>query len=309
MRAAVIFVFVIGAACQPAQRPPAQLPASATALAADVDTLASAAFNGRQAGTAGADSAADYIERRYFRLGLRPAFRSNCDSAAHCQFSYGQTVRTGRIVLRNIGAIVSGADPERRDEYIVIGAHFDHLGHSPTYALDPDEGFVLRPGADDNASGTAAVLELARRFAARAARRSILLVNFDAEEEGLLGSRALLRAPPISKNAMRFMIDLDMVGRLRGDRIFIEGGQIGRANRAMLESEARAVGIRAELIPSDDRSDDASFADEGIPALWLSTGEHDDYHRASDVPARINVEGLARVVDLVERLVRRMANE
>jgi len=309
VRAAVIFVFVIGAACRPATRPPAQPPASAAALAADIDTLASPAFNGREAGTAGADSAADYIERRYFRLGLRPAFESACESAAHCQLSYGRTARAGRIVLRNIGAIIRGADPRKRDEYIVIGAHFDHLGHSPTFALDRSEGFVLRPGADDNASGTAAVLELARRFAARPTKRSLLLINFDAEEEGLLGSRVLLTSPPVAKTAMRFMIDLDMVGRLRRDKIFIESRQLGRMDRATFEHEASAVGIRTEFIPSDERSDDASFADEGIPAVWLSTGGHEDYHTASDVATRINIEGLARVVDLVEHIARRMADE
>src|SRR5262249_44171764 len=156
-----------------------------------------------------------------------------------------------------------GLDSARRKEYVVIGAHFDHLGRSPSFAMDRYAGFVLRPGADDNASGTAAVLELARRFAERATKRSILLLNFDAEELGLMGSRALLIAPPVPKPAMIFMLNLDMVGRLRDDRLFIETQRIDRAGRAVFDSAAKAVGLHTQFIPDDRRSDHASFAEEG----------------------------------------------
>src|SRR6185295_12659421 len=97
-----------------------------------------------------------------------------------------------------------------RTQFIVLGAHYDHLGRSPTWALDYERGFVIRPGADDNASGTAGVLELARRFHDRPARRSILIVNFDAEEIGLVGSRVFLSIPPVPQQAMTFMLNLDM---------------------------------------------------------------------------------------------------
>lgn len=308
MRTSFIFGLVAAAACQPAAPPAIPVSPSAAMLVGDIDTLASRGFNGREAGTPGADSAADFIERRYLRLRLRPAFPSDCDSAAQCRPSYLQVFRPTSMIAHNVGALVEGTDPGRRDEYIVIGAHFDHLGHSPTFALDRDAGFVLRPGADDNASGTAAVLELSRRFGARPANRSILFVNFDAEEEGLLGSRAFLGRPPVPKEAMRLMLNLDMVGRLRRNRVFIESRQIDPTIRAIVDREARTAGIRAEFSQSDDLSDDASFADEGIPAVWISTGDHEDYHKASDVPARINVDGLTRIVDLVERVARTLAD-
>lgn len=307
MKGALVLGFATLAACQPATSS-VPAPASAVSLAADIDTLASRAFNGRQAGSSGGDSAADFLARRYQRLGLRPAFRIGCTTAPRCRPSYFQFIRAPDGVFHNVGVIVDGLDSARRDEYVVIGAHFDHLGNSPTFAMDRSRGFVLRPGADDNASGTAAVLELARRFADRGTRRSILIVNFDAEELGLIGSRALLIEPPVPKSAMIFMLNLDMVGRLRDDRLFIESLRIGRGERAILDSAAKAVGIHARFVPDDRRSDHASFDDEGIANAELSTGSHGDYHTATDIAARINAVGLSRIVDLAERVVRTIAD-
>jgi Zn-dependent M28 family amino/carboxypeptidase len=307
MKAVGLVALAMLAACQPAATSTLPTPPSALSLAADIDTLASRAFNGREAGTAGADSAADFLARRYAGLGLRAAFHAECDSP-RCRPSYFQVFRTPTGVFHNVGAIVEGLDSTRRDEYVVIGAHFDHLGHSPTFAMDRYAGFVLRPGADDNASGTSAVLELARRFAERATKRSILLVNFDAEELGLMGSRALLIAPPVPKAAMIFMLNLDMVGRLRNDRLFIETLRIGSGDRALFDSAARVVGIHAQFIPDDRRSDQANFAEEGIANAELSTGFHGDYHTASDIAARINATGLSRIVDLAEHVVRSIAD-
>ncbi len=174
--------------------------------------------------------------------------------------------------------------------------------------MDRDAGFVLRPGADDNASGTAAVLELARRFADRGARRSILFVDFDAEEQGLVGSRAFIRQTPVPRAAMTFMLNLDVVGRLRGGHLTIESAGMGRRERAIFDSTARAFDIDPEFVPSDGRSDQDSFEAGGIAAAQLFTGYHPDYHTAWDVPRRINIDGLARVVDFAEIVVRQIAD-
>ena len=307
MKAALVFSIAILAACQPAT-PAAPTSASAARLAADVDTLASPAFKGREAGTAGADSAAEFLARRYDQLGLRAAFHISCDSSPHCRASYFQLFRIPEGFCHNVGAIVDGLDSARRDDYVVVGAHFDHLGHSPSFALDRYAGFVLRPGADDNASGTAALLELARRFANRAAKRPILFVNFDAEEKGLIGSRALLSDPPVSRKAMFFMVNLDMVGRLRGGRLFVESQRIESRVRFIVDSAGKALGVRPQFIPSEGRTDVATFEREGIAAIGLTTGYHADYHTASDVPVHLNVRGLDRVVDLAEVVVRRIAD-
>jgi Zn-dependent M28 family amino/carboxypeptidase len=283
--------------------------ASTSSLAADIDTLTSSAFGGREAGTTGADSAADFVARRYQHLGLRGAFHSDCDSAGHCQPSYFGPFELRTGFGRNVGALIPGTGPTGTGEFVVIGAHFDGLGHSPTWALDRDAGFVMRPGADDNASGTAAVLELAQRLRERATKRSILLYNFDAEEEGRVGSRALLSIDPlVARDAMVFMINLDMVGRLNHDRLYIEGGATDPRIRAIFDSAAAATHLRVQFIPRDGLSDDASFVEAGIDAAYLSTGRHADYHTARDIASRLNIDGLRRLADFTELVVRGIAD-
>lgn len=281
-------------------------PAPTSAISADVGYLASVALAGRESGSAGADTAAVFIARRHEQLGLRPAFRLRCD-AAPCPESYFQPFSIERGGAQNVGAVVDGSDPVLRNEFVVLGAHYDHLGRSPTFSLDRGKGFAIRPGADDNASGTAAVLELARRLRDRPARRSILVVHFDAEEIGLVGSRVFLNNPPVPRQAMRFMFNLDMVGRLRENRLFVEGDR-ERATRMLIDSAATAAGLRAEFVANEDRSDHATFRAENIAAVSLSTGYHIDYHTSSDIAARVNVAGIERVVDVVERIIRRTAD-
>jgi Zn-dependent M28 family amino/carboxypeptidase len=276
-------------------------------MGADVSFLASPVFAGREAGTAGADSAAEFLARRYHRIGLHPAFHSRCASTPACPGSYFQYFQIESSVAHNVGAFIEGSDPLLRTQFVVLGAHYDHLGRSPTFSLDRERGFVIRPGADDNASGTAALLELARRFHDRPARRSLLIVNFDAEELGLIGSRVFLDNAPVPPGSMRFMLNLDMIGRLRENQLFIEGvGQ--RATRALIDSAVAAVGIRAEYVADAGRSDHSSFLASGIDAVMLSTGIHRDYHKASDIATRVDLTGMERVVDVAELIARRMAD-
>lgn len=184
----------------------------------------------------------------------------------------------------------------------MIGAHYDHLGRSPTFALDRAAGFVTRPGADDNASGTAALLELARRFRGRPTRRSLLFVNFDAEELGLIGSRAFLIDPPVPPTAMAFMLNLDMIGRLHGNRLFVEGTRArAGALRALIDSVVGAVGLRADYVADEGRSDHATFLASGVEAVALSTGYHADYHTRFDIAARINLAGVGRVWSMLRK--------
>lgn len=297
MRVAVVGL-IVATACQPTATP---LPA--TGPGADVAMLASPAFLGRRPGTPGGDSAAAFIVRRYTELRLRPAFRAGCDSSPECGSSYVQIFPFEQTVAQNVGAIIAGTDSTRRAEYIVIGAHFDHLGQSSRFAFDPERRSAMRPGADDNASGTAGVLELARRFATLPIRRSIILVNFDAEEQGLLGSRAFLAHPPIPKRAIVLMLNLDMIGRMRDDHVLVEGVAERSVSRMMI---ARAAGgrLRPEFIADRGQSDHSIFAAQDVPVVSLSTGEHFDYHKTSDVAARINVRGLERVIDFAEAIVR-----
>jgi hypothetical protein len=295
------------AACAPAA-PVVRPSLKPAGIAADISYLASPALTGREAGTPGNDSAAVFLARRLHALGLPGAFQDVCATEAKCGISYFQYFIGDSVKGHNVGAFIHGSDPDFYRQFVVVGAHYDHLGRSPRFALDPELLVSVHPGADDNASGTAALLELARRLAASPPARSVLIVHFDAEEWGLLGSQAFVQRPPVPASAMVFMLNLDMVGRLNGRDLLIDGSVADRPTRALADSVARAVGVPAvRSNVSEGRSDHAVFASIGVPALSLTSGFHGDYHRVSDVPSRIDVPGLKRVVDVAEGIVRAAA--
>jgi Zn-dependent M28 family amino/carboxypeptidase len=175
-------------------------------------------------------------------------------------------------------------------------------------ALDPDLLVSIRPGADDNTSGTAALLELARRRAASPPPRSVLIVHFDAEEWDLAGSRAFVLQPPVPASAIVFMLNLDMVGRLRGRDLLIDVSVADLPTRALADSVARAVGVAASRTSfTEGRSDHASFTALTVPALSLTRGFLSDYHLVTVVASLIDLPGLARIVDVAEGIVRAAA--
>ncbi len=298
-RAAVVLAAL---ACRSAPAPPVAPP---DGIAADVAFLASPTLAGRATGTPGSERAAAYIARHHERLGLAGAFPARCDADATCAPSPFQRFRVEGAVGRNVGVVVPGADAALRSEYVVVGAHYDHIGRSEWASDDPELGSAVRPGADDNASGTAAVLELARRLAAHPPRRSVLLLHFDAEELGLVGSRVFVEHAPVARERMVLMLNLDMVGRLRDGQLTVEAPAAPAHVRATIDQAAAGAGLRVSYSRIlAGRSDHASFAAVQVPSVALFTGFHRDYHRATDVAARLDLRGLSRVVDVAEAIVR-----
>ena len=288
----------------------------------DLAYLASPELEGRLTGTPGNDSAAVFIARRYSELGLIGAFDSaSCDK---CVRSFYQQFQLAPYTMRrlmdvphgyrtqNVGAVVSGTDSLLRREYVIVGAHYDHIGRSGRYSLDSWVSGAIRPGADDNASGTTAVLELARRFADRPARRPILFVNFSAEELGLVGSQVFVANSPVPNSAVIAMVNLDMVGRLRGNKVILFNGEDHGRVHAIVDSVDNIpppIEFRLQWQSvSRSLSDYTSFAAVHIPVLGVFTDYHVDYHRTGDVVDRINFEGLEKIVDFTERFVRAVAN-
>jgi hypothetical protein len=206
-------------------------------------------------------------------------------------------------------AILPGRDPALRGQYVVVGAHFDHLGTAAEYSLDQTVKGAVRLGADDNASGTAAVLELARLFAADPPRRSILFANFSGEEEGLLGSSYFVDNSPVSLDSVGAMVNFDMVGRLRNDRLIVFGVATATELPGILETANSANPLKvAAQGDGFGPSDHSSFYAKNIPVLHFFTDSHEQYHRATDVPAMINAAGEARVVAFAERVIRNIAD-
>jgi hypothetical protein len=326
-RAVLLLWSVIGAACRTAASPRPQ-PASPDSVAElrDIAYLASDRLEGRGTGTPGNDSAAAFIARRFASLRLTPAFASR-DSACRaagspdmCQRSYLQpftatsvaAVHAGlpaRLPTQNVAGILRGSDPVLRDQYVIVGAHFDHLGRSSFGALDPEAGAAIRNGADDNASGTATVLELARLLHRDPPRRSVIFVTFTGEELGLLGSQHFVEHSPVPLDHVQAMLNFDMVGRLRDDRLIVYGVEtahelrdvVTRANtEPHLQITATGDGMGA--------SDQTSFYTKDLPVLHFFTNIHDDYHRSTDDAEKINAGGVARVTAIAERVVRDLAN-
>ncbi len=207
---------------------------------------------------------------------------------------------------------VGGAQSARRVAgAILVGAHYDHLGMGGFASLDPD---VHAPhnGADDNASGTAALLEIARLLAARRAEleRDVYFAAFSGEERGVLGSTALVRRPPagFEPGALVAMLNLDMVGRLRENKLTVLGAESAAEWRDMVEPACARTGLDCAL--SGDGygpSDHTPFYAAGVPVLHFFTGAHDDYHRPSDDAAAINAAGGARVAALVADVAAELA--
>jgi len=306
---------------------PATTPDTAM-LMRDVRYLASDALEGRGTGTPGNDSAATYIARRFAGLGLSPAFSSAesrvCNpgggrqSACDGRFVQPFVARSvaaahaglpGELPTQNVAAVVRGTDPALRGEYLILGAHFDHLGRSTFGALDPNDGNAIHNGADDNASGTAAVLELARLLKGNPPKRSVIFVTFSGEELGVLGSQYFADHLPVPIEKVRAMLNFDMVGRMQGDRVIVYGVATARELNDIV-TRANAV-APLQLTATGDgfgASDHSSFYAKNLPVLHFFTNVHDDYHRATDDADKVNAAGLARVVSLAERITRDIAD-
>ncbi len=283
---------------------------AAARIAADVAWLADDAREGRAPGSAGYDSASVWVATRYRSLAIGgPPGRTSYHQHFRAKGQFGPERGEDTVSTRNVIAALEGIDPALRDEVIVVGAHLDHLGTSPLRSLDPDRGHAVRNGADDNASGTAAVLELARRFESSPTRRTVLFAHFGAEEAGMIGSQAFLEDSIVPIASIRFMLNLDMVGRLGGRRIGVRGTRSAPSLASLVDSVAAALGVDVDgsgAVALD--SDHAPFHLKRIPVLHLTSGMHRDYHRTTDDAEHIDAVGIVRIVDLAEALIRTIAD-
>ena len=270
--------------------------------------LADDALNGRLAGSDGERCAGDFIAREFTRIGLKPGgdngtFFQSLDLASvlnpHAPGGTG----------RNVIATLEGADPELKREWVVVGAHYDHLGEGGASSLSPGER-AIHNGADDNASGVAAVLWVAERLAAgpRPAR-SVAFVAFTGEESGLLGSAHFMKHPTSGADAIVGMVNLDMVGRLNGGTLLVYG--VGTAlewTALVTPAAARAGVVIATKGDGYGPSDHTSFYLKDVPVLHFFTNTHGDYHKPSDDWDKIDPKGLASVAAIVAEVASAAAN-
>jgi peptidase M28-like protein/PDZ domain-containing protein/PA domain-containing protein len=198
---------------------------------------------------------------------------------------------------------VGGYLPGETDEYLVIGAHFDHLGLGEQFSMAPSlAGTTVHPGADDNASGTAGVIELARWFAAQPKqKRGILFLTFAGEELGLLGSSFYVNHPDLPINKAVAMINLDMIGRVREGKVYVGGVGTGSNLRATLDPILARYPMHIDYSDSTGygSSDHTSFTTKQVPVLFFFSGLHGDYHKPGDTWDKIDAPDAAKLLDMI----------
>jgi len=223
-------------------------------------------------------------------------------------FAFPDTIRVDanldveRLVktVRNVVAYIPG----NTDEYVILGAHYDHLGLGGQYSLAPSQTGTVHPGADDNASGTAGVIELARWYAKQPKqKRGILFLTFAGEEQGLLGSAWYANHPELPLDKAVAMLNMDMIGRIRDGKVYVGGAASGTTLRPLLEQLSPNSGLKLDFAgavgSSDESSDHTSFQAKQVPILFFFSGLHGDYHKPSDTWDKIDNTDAARLLQLV----------
>jgi len=274
-------------------------------LKADVYYLAADDLEGRAFGTSGEEKAANYLAQRFEDIGLLPMgqngyfqeFVVNKSNNPHEEAKIG--VDGEGLKGRNVLAYVDN----QAKNTIVIGAHFDHLGYGSEGSLHRGEP-AIHNGADDNASGTAALIQLGGILKDEKLDSNVLFIAFSGEENGLWGSNYFVKNPTIDLNKVSYMINMDMIGRLNNDKTLAINGvgtspawedELEEVNSDTLKLVTSASGIGP--------SDHTSFYLQDIPVLHFFTGQHEDYHKPTDDAEKLNYEGIVMVIRYIERLV------
>jgi hypothetical protein len=269
-------------------------------LEAVVKTLASPEMAGRRG--EGGQKAAAFLIEEFGKLKLEPLF--------HGQYSQEiSTAEGNRVQGRNVGAMLRGNDPTLRDEWVIVSAHYDHLGV---------KNGVLFPGADDNASGVAMMLEVARSFSghSQSLRRSLMFIGFDLEELGLFGSRYFVAHPPVPLERIALFITADMIGRALGGicdtHVFVLGTEHAPGLRLWIDRAAEAQPLKIGILGSDilvlNRSDYGPFRSRQVPFLFFSTGENPRYHSPDDKPETLNYAKLTAISRVIHKLTATVVN-
>jgi len=215
------------------------------------------------------------------------------------QISLVVNIEKTRATVNNVLAYLPG----KTDEYIIISAHYDHLGYGNVDSLAPSQIGKIHPGADDNASGTAGVLELARLLSPRKGQlqRGILFADFAGEELGLLGSAEWVKEPTLPLDKADAMINMDMIGRIKDEKVFIGGTGTGTTFKDLLDEEKSKSPFHIEYSASGySASDHTSFVGKKIPVLFFFSGLHSDYHKPSDTWDKINAPDAAKLLEFID---------
>ncbi len=294
MRTSFILIFLISfIACK--QR-------NTNKIKEDVSFLADDSLEGRQTGTEGEKKASEYISNRFKELSLEPkgtkeyiqefSFLPKTDPHKEVEFTKNQD---GTITGKNVIAYLNN----KAENTIIIGAHYDHLGYGGQGSLHRDTTKAIHNGADDNASGTAVMLDLARKLKGKNTNNNYLFIAFSGEEMGLLGSNYFVKNPTINTKKVSYMINMDMIGKLKKDSTL---AVYGVGTSPIFKQVLNAHNNKFKLILDESGigpSDHTSFYLADIPVLHFFTGQHEDYHKPSDDSNKLNYQGMNKISDFI----------
>ncbi|MCK4889000.1 MAG: M20/M25/M40 family metallo-hydrolase, partial [Candidatus Aminicenantes bacterium] len=275
---------------------------SASDMKKTIEFLADLNLEGRGLGSSGIDTAADFIADKFKEYGLKPG-------SGNGEYFQKWDVKSGPdgklITLKNVIGLIPGKKEKLAGQTVVIAAHYDHLGRGWPDVREGNEG-EIHPGADDNASGVAVMLELAKNLGkSLSPDRNILFIAFTGEENKLMGSEYFVnnyKKFPINK--IIGVINLDTVGRLNGKKPMIIGSNSAKEWKFMFMGIGYTTGIESDLIAQDlDASDQVSFIKKGIPGIQIFSGPHLDYHKPSDTSDKIDPEGLVKIAKISKEVL------
>lgn len=273
----------------------------------DVTFLADDKLEGRQTGTEGEKAAADYLTKRFKELDLQPkgtegylqAFSFTPKTNPHDEVKFTSVAEDSSVV----GTNVIGFIDNKADNTIVIGAHYDHLGFGGEGSLFRDEEKAIHNGADDNASGVALMLNLAGKLKNTNTSNNYLFMAFSGEEMGLLGSNYFTKNTTIDASKINYMINMDMVGRMKADSTL---AVYGVGTSPMFKQTLTANNDSFKLVENESGvgpSDHTSFYLIDIPVLHFFTGQHEDYHKPGDDSEKLNYDGMNLISDYIFNVI------
>ena len=272
----------------------------------DVTYLASDELEGRQTGTEGEKKAADYIAKRFEELGLTKkgtkgflqpfTFKPKTNPHDEVKFDVnGDGTITGNNII--------GFIDNKAENTVIIGAHYDHLGFGGEGSLYRDSIKAVHNGADDNASGIAVMLNLAAKLKTKNTNNNYLFMAFSGEEMGLLGSNYFVKNPSIDTKKVSYMINMDMVGRMKKDSSL---AVYGTGTSPIFKQVLKSHNNNFKLIQQESGvgpSDHTSFYLADIPVLHFFTGQHEDYHKPSDDSEKLNYAGMNLISDYIFNII------
>jgi len=280
---------------------------STTQIQKDVAFLADDKLEGRSTGTKGEKAAAAYIAKRFKEIGLEPKgtneyfqdFTFKPKTHPHAKVDYTDSINENVITGRNVLGFINNNAPNT----IIIGAHFDHLGYGDNGSLYRGKEKLIHNGADDNASGVAVILNLAEKLKNTNKGNNYLVMAFSGEEMGLLGSNYFVKHPTISLDSANYMLNMDMVGRLKKDSAL---AVYGVGTSPYFKQVIEAYNDKFKLIKKESGvgpSDHTSFYLNDIPVLHFFTGQHEDYHRPGDDSDKLNYAGMETISTYIFNII------